>query len=127
MKIRKSYLLEVSLQQKTNNAFPTDTFLDGKEIIAIEAFSASQVSVSPNGAAVANADKVGQAFVSFDVDGSQHIQNMPVQSLVASNNNGIVKEFENLKLRLNKSIVSFPNPSGISDGETILFNFYYID
>ena len=127
MKIRKSYLIEINLSKKTNNPFPVDTFLDGKTIIGIEAFSASQITKSPNDAVVANGDILGQAFMSLDVGGSQPIQNLPLSTLLTSNNNGIMKEFGNLKLRLNKSYLSFPDPSIITAGEVILLNFYYED
>lgn len=125
MKIKKSYLVEVVLSQKTNNPFPVDTFLDGKTIVGIEAFSATQISTSPNGNTVANGDMLKMGFLSLDVDGSQPIQNLPLPTLVTSNNNGVMKEFENLKLRLNKSYISFPTPSRLTAGEVILLNFYY--
>ena len=127
MKIKKSYLLEVALSKSNTISFPTDSFLDGKNIIAIEAFGASQVTLSPLGKTVASNDILNQGYIGFNIGGERSIDNLPLSTLVTSNNNGVVKEVENLKLQIVKSALFFPSTEAITAGQVILINFYYND
>lgn len=127
MQIKKSYLLEIVLSKQNNIPFPSNSFLDHKKIVGLQAFSAEQVSKSPLNKNVASQDVTSQGFINLQVAGEVYIDQMPINSTIASLNNGFIKEFVPMVLDIPKCKLQFPDSSVIEAGTVVLLQFFYID
>jgi hypothetical protein len=127
MKTVKSYLVIVELAQRSQNMFPNLSFLDSKKIQAIQVLNSSQTSLSPDGRTVASSDITNQGFLNLTSQGVLWVENMPLQLLIPSSNNGAIREFSDLLIDSSKCYVNFPTPASLIAGEVVLINFFYID
>lgn len=127
MKLIKSILVEVVLGSGSEHKFPDETFLKGKKIIAIEGYTSTQVGKTPTGLTVPSADICHQGFVNLVNGNENRHMRMPISSLVTSENNGVVKEFEPFELSVSKSSLWFPDSSVLTAGTAVPFLIHYSD
>jgi len=88
----KSYLVELNLatvgvQRQVNFSFIPQ--LEGAEIYAVQTFSATQLSLSPNGAAMVTAAGLADLTVTFAVGDYQDVFLLPVADLNSPLINGL--------------------------------------
>jgi len=129
-KFEKSILVELKITSVgigTNISFNDVPQLRGKYIQAVEVFTATQVAkTQTQQTTVADAGKNG-ILVNLDVDSDVIIENIPYYTLISSNNGGLIREFKNLKLNINKSNIYIGDPTNIVVNTCALFCFYYTD
>lgn len=118
------------LKLKANNtkfAFPVIENLHGKKITGIEAFGITQFPTSPLGDNNCNANAFKQCFLTLSIDGKEKVKDLPIGSLVAANNNGLIKTFNDVVINEQKSYVQFSATTNLVDDEVIMIAFYYKD
>lgn len=94
-------------------------------ITGVEAFTSDQVSTSLNQNAIV---PVAANFtVVFAVRETEYIQNIPYYTLVSSLNGGFIRMLNNKQINLSKSYAICNNVTGLTAGQSLLFNFYYTD
>lgn len=118
-------LVEITNASNVEFMFPINSQLEGKAIVAIETYKTSEVTNAPDGSATLNDTAMAKAFVTLSNGSKEFIQSLPLRSLIASNNNGNVREIAPQRISLQKSKVKFSNTTGLVAGEKILFVFYY--
>ena len=128
--IKNSYLVEVNIA--TPAIGQRYYFLDVPTLRApyvfvsgIEAYTTDQQSKSP-----LNADVISQLgatgiVVTWAVKESEDVYQMPLFSLIAAYNAGVIREFANKQINLTKSYITILDPTNIVAGESCIFNFYY--
>lgn len=126
--IKNSYLVEVNLgtlaaQKQINFQFIPQ--LEGSFIYGIQAFSASDILVSPNGQNVPVTAGLASLTVTFSVGDNQDIFLMPVSDLRSVNLAGFVRMFDNKKLNLTKSFVTINSVTNLNNNESVCFQFIY--
>lgn len=124
----KSYLVELNLatvgvQRQVNFGFIPQ--LEGAEIYAVQTFSATQLSLSPNGAAMVTAAGLADLTVTFAVGDYQDIFLLPVADLNSPLINGFIRMLNNKRLNLTKSFVTIQSTTTVVNNQSILFNFIY--
>lgn len=125
----KSYLVELNLgtvvgaQRQVNFQFIPQ--LKDAIIYGVEVFSASQVSLSPNGAAVVTAAGLADLTVTFAVGGDQDVFLQPTADLNPALTNGFIRMYNNKKFNLTKSFITMQGVANIAASQSILFNFLY--
>lgn len=124
----KSYLVELNLatvgvQRQVNFGFIPQ--LEGAEIYAVQTFSATQLSLSPNGAAMVTAAGLADLTVTFAVGDYQDIFLLPVADLNSPLINGFIRMLNNKRLNLTKSFVTIQSTTTVANNQSILFNFIY--
>lgn len=130
MIITSSYLVELNLP--TISLGQRFTFLDVPQlrynaviIDGIEAFTNAQLATSPNAKAVINASASLGIVVTLVVDETEDIYQIPYYTLISANNAGLIREFANKRINLVKSYATILNTTGLSTGQSLMFNFYY--
>lgn len=130
MIITNSYLVELNLS--TIGLGQRYTFLDVPQlrynaviIDGLEAFTAAQLATSPNQKTIVSAAASVNVVMTFVVDETEEIYQIPYYTLISSNNAGLIREFANKRINLVKSYATILNVSGLSAGESLIFNFYY--
>jgi hypothetical protein len=126
--IEKSYLVEVnvgtvSAQKQINFQFVPQ--LEGATIYAIQTFSSTDLSVSPNGGTVTSLLGLAECTVTFAVGDTQDIFLLPCTDLRSPTIFGFQRMFANKKLNLTKSFVTINSIVSIANNNVILFNFIY--
>lgn len=127
--IKNSYLVElnvgpsVAIQKSINFQFVPQ--LEKKQIYAIQVFSATNVSLSPNGLTVASAAALADCTVTFMVGDNQELFLYALTDLNPLLNSGFVRMFNNKMLNLTKSFVTIQSTTTIAANDSILFNFIY--
>lgn len=124
----KSYLVELNLatvgvQRQVNFGFIPQ--LEGAEIYAVQTFSATQLSLSPNGAAMVTDAGLADLTVTFAVGDYQDIFLLPVADLNSPLINGFIRMLNNKRLNLTKSFVTIQSTTTVANNQSILFNFIY--
>lgn len=125
----KSYLVEVNLgtsvaaQKQINFNFIPQ--LEGSIIYGIQTFSASQVSLSPNGSAMVTAAGLADLTVTFAVGDNQDLFLVPCADLNSSLISGFIRMFQDKRLNLTKSFVTIQSTATVAANQSILFNFIY--
>jgi len=124
----KSYLVELNLatvgvQRQVNFGFIPQ--LEGAEIYAVQTFSATQLSLSPNGAAMVTAAGLADLTVTFAVGDYQDIFLLPCADLNSPLINGFIRMLNNKRLNLTKSFVTIQSTTTVVNNQSILFNFIY--
>ena len=126
--IEKSYLVELGLGTPAANAQRNFAFipqLEGSEIYAIQAFTSTQVAVSPSGATVITAAGAASLALTFSVGSNQDLFLVPYYDLVSGNNAGFIRMINNKKLNLTKSFVTMLTATNLNVNEAIILNFIY--
>lgn len=129
-KFEKSILVELKITSTTSGntlAFNDVPQLRGKYVQAVEVFTATQVAKTPTQlTTVADAGKNG-ILVNFDVNSEVVFENIPYYTLISSNNGGLIREFKNLLININKSNIYIGDGTNIVANTSALFCFYYTD
>lgn len=130
MIITNSYLVELNLP--TIGLGQRYTFLDVPQlrynaviIDGLEAFTSTQLTTSPNGKAIiTDAASLG-IVLTFVVNETEEVYQIPYYTLVSGNNAGLIREFGNKRINLVKSYATILNIAGLTAAQSLIFNFYY--
>jgi hypothetical protein len=130
MRFEKSISVELKL---TTNADGTSlNFADvpqlrGKFVQGIEAFTDAQVKKTMTQTnTIADAGKNG-LLVNIVVDSDTILENLPYYTLISTYNGGLIREFKNIKININKSNVYIGDGTNIVANTSAFFTFYYTD
>lgn len=130
MKFVKSITVELQFNNPaTGNSvqFLDVPQLHGKYVQGVEAFTAAECSLSPTqNTVIADGAKNG-LLMTFIQGNDKVIENLPYFTLIAKENAGIIREFKNLKININKSSAYIADATNIVSGTVALFTFYYTD
>jgi len=126
--IENTYLVEVNLgtigvQKRINFQFVPQ--LEGCEIYAIQSFSSTDITQSPNGSAVVTTAGLAACTITFVIGDDEKIYILPLSDLRSANIYGFQRMFKNLKINLTKSYITIQTSSGLSNNESVLVNFIY--
>lgn len=124
----RNYLIElnvgtVALQKQINFAFIPQ--LEGAIIYGVQSFSRSELSLSPNGSAVATAPGLADLTVTFAVGDNQDFYLWPVADLNSASINGFIRMINDKRLNLTKSFITIQSTTTIVNNESVLFLFTY--
>ncbi len=124
----RNYLIElnvgtVAVQKQINFAFIPQ--LEGAIIYGIQSFSRSELSLSPNGSAVATAPGLADLTVTFAVGDNQDFFLWPVADLNSAAINGFIRMINDKRLNLTKSFITIQSTTTITNNESVLFLFTY--
>lgn len=129
-KFEKSILVELKITSTTAGTqitFNDVPQLRGKYVQAVEVFTATHVAKTPTQlTTVADAAKNG-ILVNLDVNSNVIIENIPYYTLISANNGGLIREFKNLLVNINKSNIYIGDGTNIVANTAALFCFYYTD
>lgn len=124
----RNYLIElnvgtVAVQKQINFAFIPQ--LEGAIIYGVQSFSRSELSLSPNGSAVATAPGLADLTVTFAVGDNQDFFLWPVADLNSAAINGFIRMINDKRLNLTKSFITIQSTTTITNNESVLFLFTY--
>jgi hypothetical protein len=127
--IQNVELIEVKIKSTatTRFGFPINADLKGKKVSAIEVIAVADTTKTPLGDAVLNATAQKKGYLTLNANGKEKVKNLPLSSLIASNNNGLVKEFDNILIDFDKSYISFSETTGLVADEVVLLAVYFQD
>ena len=95
-------------------------------VYGFEAFTATQLSVTPNNNTVVASGVSDQLVVTFiDNDNKERVYQLPYYTAIRSLNGGFVLMVKPFILNLTRSYVQITNATGISSNEVASFNLYY--
>jgi hypothetical protein len=130
MIITNSYLVELNLP--TISLGQRYTFLDVPQlrynaviIDGLEAFTADQLATSPNNKTIIPATSAQGIVLTLVVDETEELYQIPYYTLISGNNAGLIREFANKRINLVKSYATILNTTGLTAGNSLIFNFYY--
>lgn len=124
----RNYLIElnvgtVAVQKQINFAFIPQ--LEGAIIYGVQSFSRTDLSLSPNGSAVATAAGLADLTVTFAVGDNQDFFLWPVADLNSAAINGFIRMINDKRLNLTKSFITIQSTTTITNNESVLFLFTY--
>lgn len=126
--IENSYLVEVNLgtpsQGKRIN-FQYIPQLEGATIYAIQTFSATDLTKSPNNVAVVSTIGLAGCTVTFCVGDDEKLYIVPLSDLRSQNISGFQRMFNNMKINLTKSYITIQDATSIVPLDSVLFQFIY--
>lgn len=128
--IKNSYLASIIFPAAPSNGqklyFKDIPTLRDKIITGVEAYSASDLAVTPDGnSSIADAD-IDQITVTLvDVQQNEYIFNMPIINLNPRNQGGFIREISPNKVDFTRSYITVTDNTGISANEAVAFTFYY--
>lgn len=128
--IDRSYLVEVNLTTVTQGqryTFQDIPQLRNPKVLiqGIGAYSADQLGISPNLANVVPAAAAMNLIVTFAVGETEELYQIPYFDLISANNGGLIREFKDKRITLTKSYVTVLDATGLSAGQSAVFNFIY--
>lgn len=130
MIITNSYLVELNFP--TISLGQRYTFLDVPQlrynaviVEGLEAFTIEQLKVSPNNKNIITSNASLNLVLTLVVDETEELYQIPYYTLVSGNNAGLIREFANKRINLVKSYITILNTTGLTAGESAIFNFYY--
>lgn len=130
--IENSYLVELNMA--TVSVGQRYTFNDVPQLRAgsilvkgVEAYSADQLSTSPNARPVIASNAMPNIVVTLVEKDTEVIYQIPYFTLVSSLNGGLIRMLKNKQINLVKSYAICYNTTGITAGDSLMFNFYYSD
>lgn len=95
-------------------------------LYGLEAYSADQLSKTPEGATVVAAADTNQIVVTLvDTKNIEYVYQMPYYSLIRSNNGGFVVMLKPRIINLTDCYIQITDTTGISTDEVVVFNLYY--
>jgi hypothetical protein len=127
--VEKSYLVELNLgtvvgaQRQVNFQFIPQ--LKDAIIYGVEVFSATQVSLSPNGATVVSTLGLADLTVTFAVGDDQDVFLQPCADLNPALVAGFIRMYNNKRFNLTKSFITMQGVANIAANQAVLFNFFY--
>lgn len=130
MRFIKSISVELKIQNNTNGS--SQLFLDvpqlrNKFVQGIEAFTEDQVAKTFTQTNVIAATGANGILVNIVVNSDTILENIPYFTLIAANNAGLIREYKNLKININKSGIYIGDNTNVPVGRSVLFTFYYTD
>lgn len=130
LKIKNSQEVEVAINNTAQSTFyfGNEFILRGaRKITGIEAFNAGVVTKTPSGANVIDAANFAKGYITLvgEENNREIISSMPLASLLASANNGQIREFDMPMINPSKCFVTFGDNSALVANAVIVFNFYY--
>jgi len=107
--------------------FKTQADLENKNIMlyGVEAYSESQLAVDINGKTTVSADGCKNITLQLWDRDNKKVVEIPVTSLIRSNNGGLVVILKPFALDFSKCNIHLTAGTNISQNETVSFNFYY--
>jgi hypothetical protein len=126
----KSILVELPLTSTANGTtlnFSDVPQLRGKFVQGIEAYTSTQVSRSQTQRAVIGSGSQSCFLVNLVTDNETVFENLPYFTLICQNNGGLIREFKNLKININKSNIYICFNTGLTTSQSALFTFYYTE
>lgn len=129
MPIKDAEIVEVIVSNTSTQKFnfPDVPNLRGKKITSIEVFKLDDVSKAPSGKNVVNNNAIKKGFLTLYIKGREKIKEMPLQALVPSNRNGVVRKTDLFDLDYQKSYISFADTLDLVINEVVLIVFIYED
>jgi hypothetical protein len=127
IRFEKSITVELKLTTVAANGtlnFADVPQLKGAIVHAIEAFTDSQVTKTPSGNTVFANAAAKEMLMTFVEGNEEKVQLIPYYTLVAANNGGMIREFKDLKLNINKSNVFITGTTATAN-HALLFTIYY--
>jgi hypothetical protein len=95
-------------------------------VYGFEAFTATQLAVTPNNNTVVGSGVSDQLVVTLiDSDNKERIYQLPYYTAIRSLNGGFVLMVKPFILNLTRSYVQITNATGINANEVASFNLYY--
>ena len=95
-------------------------------VYGFEAFTATQLSVTPNNNTVVASGVSDQLVVTFiDNDNKERVYQLPYYTAIRSLNGGFVLMVKPFILNLTRSYVQITDATGISSNQVASFNLYY--
>ncbi len=95
-------------------------------IYGFEAFSAAQLSVTPNNNTVIAAADTDQICITLvDSENRERIYQLPYYTAIRSQNGGFVLMVQPFVLNLTRSYVQLTDATGVSTNEVACINLYY--
>ena len=107
--------------------FPDNDRLRGKFIVGVETHLFPNVTTTPQGNPLIVPATLAFAYLTLAIKGSEDLSKLPLNSLLAANYNGGVREMDYLQVDFTKSYIEFAGANAIGLGQAALFNFYYVD
>ena len=129
-KFTKSILVEIPITTLANGStinFNDVPQLRGKYVQGIETYTQNEVTKTQTQRTVIAAANVSSFLCNFVTDSETIFENIPYFTMNTYNNAGIIREFKNLKININKSNIYIANGSGLATTQSALFTFYYTD
>lgn len=127
--IKNCYLVELPLGSSAATGsqinFQDIPQLRNKTVVAVEAFTATQLSNGPSGLPVVSAADSLDLLVTLSVNANENVYQVPYYKLISSLNGGFVTGLDELKIDVTKSYVQLV--AGVTTGTTCVFLFYYKD
>lgn len=94
-------------------------------VYGIEAFTTTQLAVSPQSGANVVGTSTGITLTLRDQTKTEKVYQMPYYTLIRSNNSGLVVLFTPMTINLTDCYVQLVSTSGINANEVACFNLYY--
>jgi len=129
LRVEKAIFVELKLTKVgpgVTLSFQDVPQLRGKFIQAIEAFTDEQLTLTPDNNPLIPSGSELEFAMTFNEESLKKIENIPYISLIALQNAGILRQFKNLEININKSIVRIGGATA-SVGQSLGFMFYYTD
>jgi hypothetical protein len=126
----KSILVELQITTTANGSsinFSDVPQLRGKFVQGIETYTANEVTKTQTQRDVIAQANVSSFLVNLVTDSETVFENIPYFTFNTYYNGGIIREFKNLKININKSNIYITSGSGLSTSQSALFTFYYTD
>lgn len=126
----RSILVELPITTVSNGStinFSDVPQLRGKFVQGIETYTANEVTKSQTQRTIIPQANVSSFLVNLLTDSETTFENIPYFTFNTYYNGGIIREFKNLKININKSNVYISNGTGLSTSQSALFTFYYTD
>lgn len=128
--ILRSYLIEVNLGGSTPGSGQNINVQDYPQlrdvyITGIEAFNASQLTISPAGKTVVAAN-TGITLTLMDKYNMEMMFQYPTSDLNPGIVSGFYRDIVPFYLQLTKSYITILNPAGLNANESVIFNVFYI-
>jgi len=109
----------------TSIKFPTDDELNLKSVSALESYDDGILVRTPANAPVVTLAK-GAAVVLFLYDNNKaKFYGLPYNSINTTQNSGILRQFKDLNINLNKSYIMITSVAAIVAGDALAFSFMY--
>jgi hypothetical protein len=128
MVISHSKLIEINMPVVSAGQkyfFTQDQQLAEVYLHAIEAFTNTSLSKTPSGFSMFPDANVSDILLVLAVGSDEIIYQLPLYTLVAAKNGGLIRQFAHLKINLTKSYIQLVNGANIGAGQSAAFNLYF--
>jgi len=116
-----------SINNGTSFQFQDVPQLKGMFVQGIEAFTFAEVAKTPTQTPVIQDAAKNGILVNLVEDNLVKYENIPYFTLIAADNAGLIREFKNYKVNINKSGVYIGDNTNLTINESVFFTFYYTE